>query len=713
MKKTPLLLLLGVMGLLCMAATFKISDYQQKLTIADSNLFELAVPGDPSSTGSWKITYGTIRSNLAAGTSNVIFSSGYRSTSVRPSRGLLFGDSLMSAYGSFNGVDTYLLSPADALMGTVISNQATPSHTIAQQLAIWEADTNKASYDWFGLMPGANNIDINLSPTNLIGQYQGLIDSINANKKSNAVIVVATLTPFQGFQDYAYDTTNGGGPTFPELAYQQWLTVNAAIMGGGATPLSNVWFRTSKHTYGLTAGRGYLAPFYNGDTLHENNAGRQVVAAAFREILNSAGYLENETPLINDSPFATDGTDVFQTHGTNVTFLGRITVGSLPGSGPIIAHSGGLLFATNASGILAVSDFLQVNLANIPITWFSNNWANYGGSDNSLVARKDRSSMLLYGTVNHPSGVTSIGQIVGRVPSGLEPASLSAQWLPTSFNDGTNYLVGSAALTPAGGIGAIFSSVAASGFVFFNGRYYCEDYFEAGTNWINSTNRSMVIFPVPFPAIHKLVHMIHYYNADEFTEFFRSAEGREVCRALLTNGWTLLCTAGQPSNWGNQFGITTHSNGLYWFTNTFATTQIVMFAHSMGGLAGVNLMAQNARVQRCYGLDPCLNLGHLYTNSAFTAAIETAFNFSGAGNYATGTSGYDPYRDIATNTLAGRRFRFVTSPSDTVVSQAGNANTWASKHTNTTTVRIVQSTGDHNDVAHYSATNVLAFFNEP
>ncbi len=366
------------------------------------------------------------------------------------------------------------------------------------------------------------------------------------------------------------------------------------------------------------------------------------------------------------------------------------------------------------SNRLAVADFVRCNLVNVPFTWWSNTWNNYGGATAvELFARKESSKVFLRGTIRHTSGSSAFAQVVGRLPTSLEPALVGAEYATLQGYDGTNWIIGSASVSPNEQLSMYTTSMASNGLAVVNLNYHAEDYFEAGTNSLNSTNRSLVLFPTPFPASHKLVHLIHGYTGDEYSGAYRWIEGRDTVRTLLTNGWTILCSAGEPSNWGNQWGINTHSNGLYWFTNSFPTTNIVIYSGSMGGLASLNWMAQNSRIQRWYGVYPCLNLGHLYTNSSFTAFIETAFGFTGAGNYAAATAGYDPYRDITTNTFAGRRFRMTASPSDTDVSQAGNANAWSAKHTNTATVTIRQATGAHGDASHFSPTNVLAFFNEP
>jgi len=62
--------------------------------------------------------------------------------------GVLLGNSTIAAFSCGVGVDEFLLQDADEAAGTTITNDAVPGHTIAQQRAVWDADANKATYDW-------------------------------------------------------------------------------------------------------------------------------------------------------------------------------------------------------------------------------------------------------------------------------------------------------------------------------------------------------------------------------------------------------------------------------------------------------------------------------------------------------------------------------------------------------------------------------------
>lgn len=205
------------------------------------------------------------------------------------SRGVLLGNSTIAPYLSQEGIDFYLLSKADSIVGTKVKNDAVPGHTIAQQQAVFLADTGKANYDWIVVEVGLNDLDWTEAASVALGRYQTLIDSINANKKTTAKIVVASMTPCK------QRLINVLGPTNGATAYQKWLDMNTAIMGGGANAITGVDYRTSIHTEALNDGTGNLALIYEipgtVDGIHETNAARKIIAESYRQTLQKAGFM--------------------------------------------------------------------------------------------------------------------------------------------------------------------------------------------------------------------------------------------------------------------------------------------------------------------------------------------------------------------------------------------------------------------------------------
>ena len=79
-----------------------------------------------------------------------------------------------------------------------------------------------------------------------------------------------------------YGATNG------LVSYNKWLAMNSAIMN----TVTGVDYRISRHCDLLNDGSGNLASVYDcGDRIHENNAGRKIIAGEFRKALNVLGLL--------------------------------------------------------------------------------------------------------------------------------------------------------------------------------------------------------------------------------------------------------------------------------------------------------------------------------------------------------------------------------------------------------------------------------------
>ncbi|MEN3976603.1 tail fiber domain-containing protein [Emcibacter sp. SYSU 3D8] len=212
------------------------------------------------------------------------------SLGLNSSKGVVLGDSTIASYLGQNEVGYYLLTSSDGLIGTTVTTLAQPGHTIDQQKALWTADSNKATYDWIIVQVGLNDLLYSESAATALARYQSLIDTINAEKKASAVVVVATMTPLKQRLIDLYGASNGA------ISYQKWLDMNVAIMGGGANAITGVQYRVHNHTTELDDGTGNLAAIYNIDNVHENNAARVIIASAWRAALNRAEYLGSVSP---------------------------------------------------------------------------------------------------------------------------------------------------------------------------------------------------------------------------------------------------------------------------------------------------------------------------------------------------------------------------------------------------------------------------------
>jgi len=217
------------------------------------------------------------------------------------SKGAILGNSTIATYSCGLGIENFLMTTADSALGTTITNLAVPGHTIAQQMAVWQADANKATYDWIIVEVGLNNLDYTVSAATSLADYQVLIDTINAQKKSTATVIVSAMTPDRQRLIDIWGSTNGN------IAYQKWITMNNAIMGGQPYRITGVNYRVNEHIPYLSDTAGNLLEQFDcGDHVHENNAGRKIIAAAWRKKLASLGYLT--TTNENSAPFLSGGT---------------------------------------------------------------------------------------------------------------------------------------------------------------------------------------------------------------------------------------------------------------------------------------------------------------------------------------------------------------------------------------------------------------------
>lgn len=246
------------------------------------------------------------------------------------SHGVIIGNSTIAAYDcGTSGIEVYLMTTADSAAGSTITNIAVPGHTIAQQQAVWEADSDKATYDWVLVEIGLNDLNPAESAATALGRYQELIDTINAQKKSSAVVIVSAMIPCK---QRLTDLYGGSGPA----AYQKWIDMNNAIMGGEPNKITGVDYRINKHVTLLNDGSGNLSPAYDcGDHIHQNNVGRQIIASVWREELNYLELLNTTIPLAHNGLVLPST----QTWGGNKTLYGTFESRSTNGDVSIISKS--------------------------------------------------------------------------------------------------------------------------------------------------------------------------------------------------------------------------------------------------------------------------------------------------------------------------------------------------------------------------------------
>lgn len=203
------------------------------------------------------------------------------SSTIPVSKGLISGDSTIASYLGQNAVASYIISDADDLAGTTITDISVPGHTIANQKTDWQTVPNKNTFDYVIVQVGLNDLG-NTSVSNLISQYQDYINTIRSSVKSSCKIIVGSMIPCKRRLD----------EVFPGAGYQNWLDLNQAIMGGGSTPITGVDYRVDSHYYALKDAQDNLADVFDlGDFIHENNYGRNLIAQGYRLTLKELNFI--------------------------------------------------------------------------------------------------------------------------------------------------------------------------------------------------------------------------------------------------------------------------------------------------------------------------------------------------------------------------------------------------------------------------------------
>lgn len=163
---------------------------------------------------------------------------------------------------------------------------AVPAETIAQQRTRWNAIADSTAYasDAVVVQIGLNDLDPAESAATALARLQLLIDDINADKLGDMQVLISQMLPCRARLITLYGGTNG------PIAYQKWLDMNDAIAGNGGNAITGVDGRITAHVALLNDGAGNLAAAYDtGDGIHENNAGRRIIAQAWIDGLSAVG----------------------------------------------------------------------------------------------------------------------------------------------------------------------------------------------------------------------------------------------------------------------------------------------------------------------------------------------------------------------------------------------------------------------------------------
>ena len=182
--------------------------------------------------------------------------------------------------------------------------------------------------------------------------------------------------------------------------------------------------------------------------------------------------------------------------------------------------------------------------------------------------------------------------------------------------------------------------------------------------------------------------------------------------ALADGGWLVITCDFHINNWGNEDAIADLLACLALVETAWGISDVLLFAGSMGGLASLNALHRGALdgypVRGWYGTMPVCDLGAAYdSGGTFESQIETAHGFSGSGNFADGTAGYDP---ASASSWPLIRYRFLASPDDTLVSKADHTDVLRSLLPGGVVENsLLETSGEHGDASHYNPTDLTDF----
>lgn len=210
----------------------------------------------------------------------------------------------------------------------------------------------------------------------------------------------------------------------------------------------------------------------------------------------------------------------------------------------------------------------------------------------------------------------------------------------------------------------------------------------------------------PTPAI------IYCHGAGENETALLSDPLKADCvTALLDAGYILAGSNAFDQNWGNQNGVRAYYGLEKYLRDNYNIKGIGVWSHSMGGLAGLNVVAHgHFKVFGWLGTAPVCSLSSM--TSGFGGAINSAYGVTGSGiyTYDNQTYGFDPalrhgsaYRETP--------MRFYASSGDTIVGKTSNTDVLAELVGNTRReAEVVVCSGDHSDPSHFKPAEYVAFF---
>lgn len=169
-----------------------------------------------------------------------------------------------------------------------VTSIAMSGDTVLGQINKFNALEVTTGFDVVVIQIGLNDMypDVQTTAT-LLANYQNLINLVRSKVRAGCKIYISKMLPCKARWVHPDVATRIGDPV---AAQQRWTDLNYAIMN----TFTNVNGRISSHVPILDDGAGNLRAEYGvGDDIHENIAGRQVIANAWKQKLVLDGAVQS------------------------------------------------------------------------------------------------------------------------------------------------------------------------------------------------------------------------------------------------------------------------------------------------------------------------------------------------------------------------------------------------------------------------------------
>jgi hypothetical protein len=176
-------------------------------------------------------------------------------------------------------------------------------------------------------------------------------------------------------------------------------------------------------------------------------------------------------------------------------------------------------------------------------------------------------------------------------------------------------------------------------------------------------------------------------------------------QALVRSGWVVASSDFHTDSWGNEASTEDTENLIAWATKETDGLPVRLYiSGSMGGAVSINSMVHGTDPEPpCwYGVKPALDLTKMQNVPGGTRIIKEAFG----GAVPDDRNPVNAIDKLPTST----RYRFVTSPEDTWVTEADNTGVLAAGlQARGAEVSVFTVHGTHDDPSHFDNQDLLTF----